>query len=287
MQHLQTSRELGELASLPEHRSRWWVATSRIRSAQGDLDGALDALDEADRLEVLGFFPRVRPVAALRTRVWILQGRWNEALGWAREQRLSAHDNLSYLREYEHLTLARLLLAPAGRNPEGLGLLERLLVTAQTSGRTGSMIEILVLQALAHQMHGDLQIALVALERALTLAEPEGFIRVFVNEGPPMAALLEHAARRGITPGYVRQLRSAWGQGGAVKPVRRATFEALSERERDVLRRLQSELSGPQLARELGVSLNTLRTHTKSIYSKLGVGTRRAAVRRAEELGLT
>ena len=192
---------------------------ARIREAEGDLDGALDLLDEAERLYVSDFFPNVRPVAAWKTRVWVAQGRLGEALGWAREQGLSVDDDLSYLREFEHITLARVLLARyksdrADRSIlEAMGLLERLLQAAEEGERTGSVIEILVLQALAHQTQGDIPAALVPLERALTLAEPEGYVRMFVDEGPPMAVLLEEAAKHGIAPNYVRQLLTAFGSG--------------------------------------------------------------------------
>ena len=119
-----------------------------------------------------------------------------EALDWARAQGLSIKDDLSYLREFEHITLARVLLAQdksdcADRSiHEAIGLLERLLQAAEEGERTGSVIEILVLQALANQIQGDIPAALVPLERALTLAEPEGYVRIFVDEGPPMAVLL-------------------------------------------------------------------------------------------------
>ena len=110
-QHLLRSKELGEHTGFPQNRYRWRVAMARIREAQGDLDGALDLLDEAERLYVSDFSPNVRPIAALKTRVWVAQGRLGEALDWAREQGLSAEDDLSYLREFEHITLARVLLA--------------------------------------------------------------------------------------------------------------------------------------------------------------------------------
>jgi LuxR family maltose regulon positive regulatory protein len=167
---------------------------------------------------------------------------------------------------------------------EAMGLLERLLHAAEEGKRTGSVIEILVLQALAHQMQGDLSAALTPLERALTLAEPEGYIRIFVDEGPPMAVLLEEAMKHGIAPNYVRQLLTAFGKAEDRPPVKQVLIEPLSERELEVLRLLRTDLNGPEIARELIVSLNTIRTHTKNIYSKLGVNDRRAAVRRAEEL---
>ncbi len=148
------------------------------------------------------------------------------------------------------------------------------------------MIEILVLQALAHEAQGDTPLALVPLERALTLAEPEGYVRIFADEGPPMEALLREAAKHGIAPNYVRRLGTAFGKTEGRRPVTQLLMEPLSERELEVFRLLGSELNGPEIARELMVSLNTMRTHTKNIYSKLGVNNRRAAVRRAEELDL-
>jgi LuxR family maltose regulon positive regulatory protein len=291
-QHLLKSKELGEQTGFPQNQSRWGVALARIREAQGDLDGALDLLHEAEHLYVRDFFPNVRPVAALVTRVWVAQGRLGEALGWASEQGLSAQDDLSYLHEFEHITLARVLLARSKSDGadhsmiEAMGLLSRLLKAAQEGKRTGSVIEILVLQALAHQMQGDIPAALMALQRALSLAEPEGYVRMFVDVGPPMTILLEEAAKHGITLHYVRQLLAALGLASDRTPVKQGLIEPLSERELEVLRLFRTDLNGPEIARELIVSLNTLRTHTKNIFSKLGVNNRRAAVRRAEELDL-
>jgi LuxR family maltose regulon positive regulatory protein len=170
--------------------------------------------------------------------------------------------------------------------------LERLLQAAEDGGRTGSVIEILVLQALAHQMQGDIPAALASLQRALMLSEPEEYVRVFVDEGPPMAILLRAVARvargahRGIVASYARRLLAAVDNIGDITPVRQGLIEPLSERELDVLRLLGSDLDGPDIARELVVSLSTVRTHTRNIYAKLGVNNRRAAVRRAEELDL-
>jgi LuxR family maltose regulon positive regulatory protein len=287
-QQLLRSQELGEYNGLPQNPYRWRVAMARIRQAEGDLGGALDLLDEAERLYVGDFFPNVRPVPALKARVWIAQGRLGEALGWAHEQGLSADDDLSYLREFEHITLARMLLARSRGEPvhQATRLLERLLLAAEEGGRTGHVIEILVLQALALQAPGDIPAALTCLERALTLAEPEGYVRVFVDEGPPMASLLRAAAKQGTTRNYVRRLLAAVSQTRQDSPGRQALIDPLSERELDVLRLLGTELDGPAIARELMVSLNTVRTHTKNIYTKLAVTNRRAAVRRAAELGL-
>ena len=291
-QHLLRSKELGEYAGLPQNRSRWYVAMARIKEAQGDMDGALDLLHEAERLYLRDFFPNVRPIAALVTRVWVAQGKVGEALAWAREQNLSVSDDLSYLREFEYSTLARVLLARAKSDrashsiDEIAAFLERLLRAAEAGKRTGSIIEILLLQALAHQARGDIPAALAPLERALTLAEPEGYVRQFVDEGLPMAALLQAAEKQRIALHYVRHLLAASGPTANRTTAKPGLIEPLSERELEVLRLLRTDLDGPEIARELVVSLNTVRTHTKNIYSKLGVNNRRAAVRRAEELDL-
>ncbi|MBK9715654.1 MAG: AAA family ATPase [Kouleothrix sp.] len=295
-QCLLRSKELGEHAGFPQNRYRWCVAMARIREAQGDLDGALDLLQEAERLYVRAFSPNVRPVAALKTRVWLAQGRLEEALGWVRDQGLSAQDDLSYLREFEHITLARVLLAHATSDRadrsmrEAVGLLERLLQAAEAGERMGSAIEILALLAMAQQIQGDIPAALAPLERALTLAEPEGYVRMFVDEGPPMAALLGRMNDEGgRMKDYAVRLLAAFGKQEDVHPpsfIAHPLIEPLSQRELAVLRLLTTELSGPEIARELVVALSTVRTYTKSIYGKLNVTSRRAAVKRAAELGL-
>ena len=291
-QQLLRSKEQGEHTGFPQNPYRWRVAMARLRQAEGDLDGAVELLQEAERLYVSDMHPNVRPIAALKTRVWLAQGRIGEAVDWAREQGMSVDDDLSYLREFEHITLARVLIAhyrqiPADRSIlDTLGLLERLLRAAEAGGRTGRVVEILMLLALACQIQRDIPAALKSLERALTLAEPEGYVRLFVDEDAPMAALLERAAQQGIAPTYVRKLLSALGKGEAKAPVSQALTDPLSERELEVLRLFATDLNGPDIARELIVSLSTLRTHTQNIYTKLGVNSRRAAVRRADDLNL-
>ncbi len=310
-QHLLKSKEQGDHTGFPQNPYRWRVAMARIREAQGDLDGALNLLHEAERLYVSDFYPNVRPIAARKTRVWLAQGRVGEALGWAREQGLSAQDDLSYLREFEHITLARVLLARYKRDRtdssirEAIGLLERLLQAAEEGGRTGSAIEILVGQALAYQMQGDIPAALVPLERALRLAEPEGYVRIFVDEGRSVAEVLGRMKDEGgRMKEYIHKLLLAFEEQESGKMTDQDAIEtkpsslhpsslslqplvdSLSQRELDVLRLFKTELSGPEIAAELVIGLSTLRTHTKSIYSKLNVNNRRAAVNRAEELGL-
>ena len=287
---LTRSRELGDLAGLPQNAYRWRVVMAQVCEAEGDLEAAIGLLDEADRLYDGDFSPNVRPVPALRARTWIRHGRVDDALAWVGQRGLSVADDLSYLSEFEHLTLARTLVAEATQQrderslDQALELLGRLLRAAQDGGRHGSVIEIRVVEALAHQKRGDTTEALASLERAMTLAEPEGYARTFLDEGAPMAALLTAIADRGSATPYVRRLRAALGV--APNTAAPAMVEPLSSRERDVLRLLGTDLNGPEIARELVVSLNTVRTHTKNLYMKLGVNNRRAAIRRAHELDL-
>jgi LuxR family maltose regulon positive regulatory protein len=292
-ERLAQSHQLGEHNGLPKNPYRWRVSMARLREADGDLDAALARLDEADRVYNGDYSPNVRPVPAVRARLRVRRGELNHALAWARERQLSAGDDLSYLREYEHVTLARLLLSrhrterAATCLEEASGLLGRLLTAAEEGGRTTTVIETLILQALAEQARGDTAAALAPLERAVTLAEPEGHVRVFADEGPPMAALLKALAKnKTTTPGFLRRLLAATARTAHAAPGTQELVEPLSERELDVLRLLGTDLGGPDIARELSVSLNTMRTHTKNIYAKLGVTSRRAAVRQGAALNL-
>jgi LuxR family maltose regulon positive regulatory protein len=291
-QQLLQSGNLGEENGLPQNRHRSRVVMAAIRQAEGDLDAALELLIEAERLYFGDFSPDVRPVAALKARAWIAQGRLSDASEWVSEHGLSAGDELSYAHEFEHGTLARLLLAQGRRDrsdyllDEAADLLGRLLEAAEEGGRKGSAVEILVAQALVRHARDDVAGALGSLACAVTLAEPEGYVRVFIDEGLPMATLLRLAGKQPNAPDYVRQLLAAIASTQGRAPVHQALIEPLSERELEVLRLLESDLDGPGMARELTVSLATVRTHTRNIYAKLGVNSRRAAVRRATELGL-
>jgi LuxR family maltose regulon positive regulatory protein len=236
------------------------------------------------------FAPNVRPISAMKARIWIAQGKLSQAWGWVGEHGLAADDDLSYLREYAHVTIARLLLAGADDDAahpgvqDALGLIGRLLEAAQQGNRWRTVIELLALQALAHERAGDRPRALASLDRAVRFAEPEGYIRVLVDEGPPMARLLKLLAKGSEEAAYVRRLVASFVRPD--QPHGQALLEPLSERELDVLRLLATDLGGPDIARELFVSLNTMRTHTKNIYAKLGVSSRRAAVSRASDLNL-
>jgi LuxR family maltose regulon positive regulatory protein len=279
--HLALSRDLGEHLGLPQNPYRWRVAMARVREAEGDVDEALVLLDEAEHRYVGDYFPEVRPIPALRARLHARHGRWTDALAWADGRGLSLDDELDYLHEYEHLTLARALVARFTVDgderslSDATRLLPRLLRAAEEGGRTGSVLDALVIQALAERARGDLPAASAALRHASTLAEPHGQVRVVLDESRYLGALLGEIAA------------GAPDAGGHSAPRPTGLIEPLSAREMDVLRLLGSDLDGPDIARRLFVSVNTVRTHTKNIYAKLGVNNRRAAVRRAEELDLT
>ena len=294
-QDLLISRNLGKQVELADWQYRWCIAQARLKESQGDLDGAHDLLNKAERQFVRTPVPEVRPIAALKTRIWVKQGRISQALDWVRERGLSSDDELSFLREFEHITLARVLIAQHkcdlvnGSIQEAIGLLERLLQAAEEGGRTGSVIEILVVQALAHQAQGNILLALAPLEHALTLAEPENYIRIFIDEGLPIENLLNIIKTENKKLNlYIQRLKAVFlGEKPQLSVTnQQSLIEPLSERELEVLRLLRSELSGPEISQHLIVSINTFRAHTKNIFNKLGVNDRRAAVRRAEELDL-
>jgi len=299
-QYLLRAKAQGEHTGFPQNPYRWRVAMAHVHQAKGDFDEALDLLHEAEQLYVSDFHPNVRPVAAFKTRVLVAQGKLDDAFAWVHEQGLSVDDELSYLREFEHITLARVLLAQYQYNPdvasltETMTFLERLLKEAEDGGRVGSIIEILILQALAYQMHGDISKALIALEHALKLAEPEGYIRIFLDEGSGIEDLLHEARERKIMLNYAGSLLDAFEEEHTVsneshsvtQPSSQDLIEPLSQRELEVLRLFKTDLSGPEIADELVIGLSTVRTHTKSIYSKLSVNNRRSAVTRAIELKL-
>jgi LuxR family maltose regulon positive regulatory protein len=293
-EHLLRSKELGEQAALPRWSFRWYLAQARIKFAHGDLDGALDALDVAERNYIRGPVPDVHPIAAQRARVWVAQGGLAKAQNWAREQDLSAGDDLSHLREFEHITLARILIAQYRNTGEersildALELLKRLLDAAEDDGRMGSLIEILVLQALAHEAQDKIDTALKNLERALELAEPEGFVRIFVDEGEPMKHLLSEAITHGGMPDYVSKLL------GVLKDDHKNTttkssqplIEPLSERELEILQLISEGLSNRQISERLYLAMPTVKGHNRNIFGKLQVKRRTEAVARARELEL-
>jgi LuxR family maltose regulon positive regulatory protein len=205
---------------------------------------------------------------------------------------LDASGDPTYLHEIKYIALARILIAQ-GRPDETTRLLSRLLNAAEAGGHISRVIEILMLQALTSQTEGETVQAMNALERALALAEPRGFLRLFVDEGPPMARLLYEALSRGIAPDYVRRLLVAFPdvEPEQANPQNVQTpevdlIEPLSERELDVLALLAEGLTNREIASRLYLALNTVKAHARNLYGKLGVHSRTQAIARAQALGL-
>ncbi len=296
---LQTIALSAERTAHRSNRQRWCTAMARIREALGDRDGALDLLDEAEAHDVRGPLPRVRPVPAMRARIRLAQGRLADALAWVRDRRLAVDDALGYAREYEHVTMARVLLASheTGGDARALGdatrLLERLLAAAEEGGRTGSVIEILVLQSLARRALGDVRGALQPLARALTLAEPEGYLRIFVDEGVRMRELLRQAVARGVAGASATRVLAGFEAPAPATPAPAAAprgaagagaVQALTARELEVLRLIAAGLRNQEIADQLAVAPATVKRHVANAYGKLGARHRTEALARARAL---
>lgn len=302
--YLQTAEQLGKQAALPDWEHRLRVAQARIADAQGDRAGALALLDAAERFYVRTPLPEPHPLAALKVRIWVKQNNLDNALIWVRNRGLHIDDEIDYLSEFEYITLARVLIAQYRRNLsvdslyQALKLLERVLTTAEAGKRTGTVIEIHILQALAYEALAKIPEALKYLERALILAEPEGYVRLFINEGAPMARLLDQDRAYSITVDYTQTLLAAFAHDEktkqaqpTVKPAKLQhpqpdMIERLSERELEVLHRIAEGLANSEIAERLFISKHTVKVHSRNIFSKLDVHTRTQAVAKARSLGI-
>src|ERR671913_929900 len=276
-----------------------------IRHARGDRAGAWEAIAEAEQAQpspAAGVVDLLNPVPALRAKLAIVNGQVADAARWVQARGLDVEDPPSYPREREYLLLARLLVAE-GDPERALELLERLRAEAAAQGRTGSVIEVRTLQVLALDASGNRAGALDALAEALALGAPEGYLRVFVDEGPPMAALIRQLllGRRPARPRavaapheYLARVVEAFAQagqpvrpplsrGGVVVP---GMVEPLTARELEVLRLLAAGTPNRAIAEQLVVTLDTVKSHVTHIFDKLGVTNRTQAVSRARELGL-
>lgn len=303
---LQQSLALGEPAGLPGWGYQLRLVQARSSEAAGELERALGYLEEAEQLYFPTAVPEMRPVAARKARIWIRQGRIDDALEWAKKAGLTTEDALGYPREYEHVTLARALLALGQQRRsiavlhDAAALLDRLGQAAEAGGRSASLIEILTLKALALQALNRRPQALAALHQALSLAATEGFVRVFIDEGDALRRLLdEHSAwRNRQTPqprdfdpaddqrvdGFAYRLMAALARTASPTTAHPGLEEPLSDRELEVLRLIALGLPNAEVATRLCVAVNTVKGHNLRIFAKLGARTRTEAVARAREL---
>jgi len=264
-----------------------YTGLARLRVARGDWGGAFAALDELAALGQDSPEAVMPAVESFRAMLWAAQGKVDAASRWAQTASLDVDREINFLREGEFTILVRVLIAEK-KWPEAARLIDRLMDATETGKRWGRVIELLILRALVLDAQGKRDEALESLTGALSLAKPEGYVRVFVDEGEPMAEMLREAGSRGVALDYVVELLAAYQPDTIPRepPATIAPIEPLSKRELEVLRLLRTELSGPEIARELVIALSTMRTHTQNIYTKLNVNNRRAAVNRAEELNL-
>ena len=273
-----------------------YVNLARVLMARGDAEGAHSLIWEAGRLT-----PKWPLVWAWRARFHLIQGDVESAARWAREYG-ATEDYLSYPRHFERITMARVKLGE-GRTEEALDFLDLLLDGARTDGRTAHEIELLALRALASERQNSTEHALGYLRHALTLAEPEGFVRLFVDEGPPMAVLLKRLIRNrqvGEFGGELHETRDGYAgrllerfaleappsSNGSARRSLAPGLEPLSEREVEVLGLVAAGRSNAEIARELYLSLGTVKAHIHHIFGKLLVRNRSQAVARARELRL-
>ena len=305
-QYLLIGQKVGEQIATTNWPHRLCVSQACLKEAQGDLDGALVLLDEAERVHVRGSLPDVRSVAALKTRVWLKQGRLAEAQGWVRDKGLAVDDDMRFMHEFEHITLARVFIA-TGKSAKGTGalvdaslLLGNLLQAAETGSRVGSMIQILLLQALVLQAQNKLPQAFASLERALALAEPEGYVRIFVDEGEAMRSLFvdfrswigkQSGDRTHPLRAYVNKILAAFASSqtalvSTTKNAQSELIEPLSQRELEVLQLICQGLSNQEICQRLFLALDTVKGHNRRIFEKLDVHRRTEAIARARELNL-
>lgn len=268
-QFIQLTRQMGSVDSFASYD----IFLARLKLARGEVDEAVATISRAEEfVHQHNFLFRMPDVAAVQVLMLLHQGNVAAAAQLAQMHPLP-------------LSQARVHLAQ-GNPAAALTTLEPMLQEAEARCWPDQKLQAMLIQALAFQANGEKDKAGQVLCDALSMAEPGGFIRLFIDEGPPMLLLLRALAKHGVVSNYVHQLIAAFGSGEGKPSAPQRLIEPLSERELEVLKLLKTELNGPEIARGLNVSLNTMRTHTKNIYNKLGVNNRRAAARRAEELNL-
>ncbi len=216
---LMKSEELGESAGLPDWQYRFCLAQCRIEEVERNFDSCLVLLEKAEKSYYRTPLPNIRSVSALRTKLWLKQDKWEKALNWVHEQDLSIDGEINFLNEYDHMILCRVLIARYQKDKKddsilgAIKLLERLFKAAEKDGRTGSLIEILTLSAMAHKAQDNIPGALKHLKGALDLAEPEGYIHIFVDEGVSMQELLSEALDQDMATDYINNIMRYFNNG--------------------------------------------------------------------------
>lgn len=288
--HLTRGLEGAELGGDVRALIAGYLLAGRVKLTEGETEAAAAYLERARPLVEQAPFPDwTSRFERCQLELWLAQDRLRAAVEWA--DAMLADDALAGRPDYEAVrsALARVLIVK-GDGPateRARALLDRLLQEAGAEGRMGVQIEALALQAMAHWRGGEDAGALTALERALRLAEPEGYVRLFADLGLPMIRLLQEARARGVMPDYVATLLAAGGaEHMETASVQRALPEPLSLREQEALRLLAAGLTNREIAAALAISPETVKKHTGSIYGKLGVSNRTEAAARARELDL-
>lgn len=296
--YLKTGIELLQRGGIGYGLTHTYCAKARLEQAVGDAQGALEALQTARRAtEACPLWHIIIHQASRQVRLALWLGDVETAARWATGDPLNIKREISenlplYLREVQQIALARVHLA-RGETEKALATLDRWHAQAQAAGRMAQVLEICLVKALALQAQGDSAAALESLAQSLSLAEVEGYVRLFVEAGEPMAALLRRAVSRGIAPGYAGKLLAACdasGQGRAeAAPAHsqaQPLVEPLTRRELEVLQWICEGLANQEIAERLVVTLNTVKKHASNVYGKLGVNSRAQAIIRARELGL-
>lgn len=303
--------ELCERSKTKEEGGFVYLLLARVYQAKGDMVAALDLMNKAHNIDQQSTLWLASYDAAWTALLYLGQENLDAATKWAEESGLRYNDDVNLHTYVKHIVLARFLVMQGRfqfintgsdqRLHEVIVLLDRLVALTEATGTKKYIIETRTVQALALDAGGNLEQAFIALERALKLAEPEGFVRTFVDEGTPMARLLQEAAARGISPTYASKLVDVLEKEGHIiteatqgnKKVSLSSTHAsnlltepLTERELEILPFLRSSLSLAEIADHMTISVNTARSHIKHIYGKFDVHSRSAAIERAEKLGL-
>ena len=281
---VQTGLERGQLAGVMDVLLRGYLALERIRKGQGDMDGALAALDQADLVaEKMGLSQVKVWISAQRVQIWLARGEMEAAFDWASHFAGEMQDAI-----YPSVPIGLAKIWLSQREPEkALTLLDHALQSAQAVGRLGNAIHILVVQAIVYHAQVQPEQAFIRLEHAMELAEPEGYVRVFVDEGVPMARLLRRMLTRSPASEYIHKLLDALGEPANVnRPVARPLIDPLSQRELEVLRLIVEGATNKEIAGELVLTVNTVKRHISNIFSKLHVTNRVQAIAQARELNL-